>query len=150
MYECVNCYLGASRYCICTWCKTVWMYFTEQIDSAWKNLRNCEGKLSCISIVYIRVYTSNVWIFKSRSNPFLVPQLVLSNGGKVSCSMKQREPLKGIELTTDRLRANLMLYTGLYECFNLYPPIKVFLRCVWRSTELPIGMKRRRVQYVWI
>ena len=29
-------------------------------------------------------------------------QPVLSNEGKVSCSRKQREPLMGLELTTDR------------------------------------------------
>jgi len=38
-------------------------------------------------------------------------QPVLSNGGQMSCSMKQREPLIGFELTTNRLRVSRSTHT---------------------------------------
>ena len=37
-------------------------------------------------------------------------QPVLSNKGKVSCSKKQREPLVGFDLTTDRYPPSQTLY----------------------------------------
>ena len=40
-------------------------------------------------------YVNQAWI-RSWNQP------VLSNEGKVSCSRKQRKPLTGLELTTDR------------------------------------------------
>ena len=59
-----------------------------------------------VCLVYTNLFkfdgeTSNVCLCKSRSNPFREPTST-SNEGKVSCSWKQRGPLLGLELTTDR------------------------------------------------
>ena len=58
-----------------------------------------------ILLVYTCLFSSIVKTSKVclvHLNPFLEPTSAKQQEGNVSCSMKQREPLMGLELTTDR------------------------------------------------
>ena len=52
-------------------------------------------------------------------NPFLEPTSAKQQEGKVSCSRKQREPLMGLELTTDRYPDVLPTAPRLHQTVGL-------------------------------